>query len=77
MTAARTSKCRSCGAAIRWARTVNGKAIPLDVEQSIAGNVRLDGAGIAHVLGPLDLVADPDELRWMPHHATCPNWGKR
>ena len=71
----RTSRCKACGAEIIWSRTVNDKAIPLDYPPNPDGNVRIVN-GIAHVYGPLDLLLtdDADEL-FMPHHATCPNWG--
>jgi len=73
--------CRSCGASIRWARTTNDRPIPLDAEPDPAGNVLLLGE-TAHVLGkgatvPLELAGDDDGTRWMPHHATCENWGNR
>lgn len=71
------STCRACPAEIRWARTTNGKTIPLDAEPDPAGNVRLVD-DVAHVIGP-DPTLDPDDdgVRYMPHHATCPGWGKR
>lgn len=72
---AEVSRCRSCGAPIRWARTAaNGALIPLDAEPNPAGNVELvDGRAVVHGQPPL---LTPPEL-WMPHHATCPNWGDR
>lgn len=74
------STCRACSSPIRWARTVNGRAIPLDQEPTADGNVILDG-DTAHVIGntgtvPFELAHLADEDRWMPHHATCPNWSK-
>jgi hypothetical protein len=79
------STCRACGAPIRWARTAKGKAIPLDPDPAEAGNVILEepfGADpIAHVIGskgvPLELGHLAELPRFMPHHATCPEWGKR
>ena len=69
------SRCRSCGAEIRWARTAaKGKAIPLDPEPTEEGNVVLDG-DTATVLGPLERSAHDGPL-FMPHHATCPSWGQ-
>lgn len=76
--------CRSCSAPIEWARTVNGRLIPLDAEPDPAGNVLLEdvqGSRVAHVLGargdvPFEL-AHLDGPRYMPHHATCPSWGQR
>lgn len=72
------ASCRACGATIVWERTTAGKAMPLDEPPTAEGNV-LVRDGVAHVLGPLDKEAlDPavrQQLR-MPHHATCPNWGR-
>ncbi len=76
-------KCRSCQAPIFWARTKNGKSIPVDAEPTAAGNVQLvdrDGAVIANMLGKTEaeefrakaaaLKTEP-RLR-TPHHMTCP-----
>lgn len=82
------NECRACEAPIRWARTAKGgKAIPLDLEPAETGNVVLEeNAGLgqaptAHVVGknglPLELAHLADAPRYMPHHATCPKWGKR
>ena len=63
-----SGKCSSCGAAIFWERTKNGKHIPVDAAPSPDGNIEMRG-GIAHVVG--------DELplapRFKSHFATCPN----
>lgn len=65
------SRCRSCGAEIEWARTVNNRAMPLDAEPTADGNVVIRD-GKAHVLGPMELlVLDAGEVLRMPHHATC------
>lgn len=74
------SRCRTCGAHIRWALTTSGKRIPLDHEPAPdTGNVLVNPAdGTALVLGKLaigDPSLDPEgSVRYMPHHATCPNW---
>lgn len=76
-------KCRACEAPVRWARTAaNDRPIPLDPEPAANGNVILDDDDRAHVLGkngdvPFDLAHLADRPRYMPHHATCPNWTKR
>jgi len=71
------SRCRSCGAEIRWARTVKGKAIPLDQDPTVTGNVLLvhgPGSPTAEVLGPLEADAARADGRtlYMPLHASCP-----
>jgi hypothetical protein len=66
--------CRTCGAEIRWMRTPAGKAIPLDFEPDPDGNVVIrhrPAGAVAVVLGKGHPV---QETRYMPHHATCPNW---
>lgn len=75
------SVCRVCPAAIIWAVTANGKAMPVDAEPADGGNVKLTPtspgqAPRADVLGPMEVALEPDgSLHW-PHHATCPNWSK-
>lgn len=70
--------CRSCDAEITWARTAAGKAMPLDRLPDPNGNVVLRD-GVAIVLGPLEraIAEEEGETLRMPHHATCPTWGKR
>lgn len=52
--------CKTCGAAILWAKTPQGKAMPLDAKPE--KRVVLDRqTGLAHVLDT-----------YMPHWATCP-----
>lgn len=61
--------CKSCGAPIRWARSVNDKPILLDAEPHEQGNLELSG-GVARYVTP-DLNAI--ETRYRSHFATCPN----
>lgn len=84
------NRCRACSKPIRWARTTNDRAIPLDAEPTDDGNVVLEypagssaggtGAPVAHVLGkfglPLELAHLAEEPRYMPHHATCEKWSR-
>lgn len=74
--------CKSCGAAVRWAKTNNGKPTLLDDAPSGAGNVALlpvqvhDGRlSVAVVLNGESLEqarAGDAELR-TAHFATCPH----
>lgn len=71
------TRCRSCGAEIRWAMTSKGKRIPLDVGEHADGNLVLHedpmriaatvayGDGEAETLG----IKGP---RALSHFATCP-----
>lgn len=66
-------RCRSCGEPIRWATTVKGRQVPLDVEP-------VDGGGVAWDPDDPDalavVVADGAEVpegarRWSSHLVTC------
>lgn len=81
------SSCRSCAAPIRWAKTLGGKAIPLNAQPDPAGNITLKETGdpkapLARVLAGADLFdarTAGTEL-WMSHYATCPDsqkWRRR
>lgn len=74
-------RCRSCGAPIIWAQTVNGKAMPIDAEPVPDGNVLLTGRRVETRRGTLapecrvegDTPMFPDGAdRYMSHFATCP-----
>lgn len=68
-------RCRACNATIRWAVTRNGRAIPLDVDPAIDGNVELQGDDerLAVVVDPR---SPPSRFRYKAHFATCPQKGK-
>lgn len=71
------STCRTCSAEIRWVSTTNDRPMPLDAEPHPDGNVEIvdvDGRPVAvvHAEGQRCMF---DGERWMPHFATCPNWG--
>lgn len=57
--------CRSCGAAITWAKTPSGKSMPLDDTRPFSANIVLNGDVIAFVKA--------GEGDWICHFATCPN----
>jgi hypothetical protein len=69
-------RCRSCGAAIIWARTAKGKAIPVDRDATSRGNIVLstqDHQVLAKVVAP-----GPGQRQ--AHFVTCPaaaRWRKR
>lgn len=62
--------CQSCTARIHWYRTTTGRRIPVNVEPSPNGNIRIDadlfGAPIATV------VSDGTGDR-LSHFVTCPD----
>jgi hypothetical protein len=66
--------CESCGALMVFARTVNGKAMPLDVGDHPLGNQAASWAdGTLRVRGiTADNPLTEGEHRVMPHHAVCP-----
>jgi len=51
--------------------------MPLDAEPVAGGNVKLTAGDppLAHVVGATIDLLDPDDdgVRYMPHHATCPD----
>jgi hypothetical protein len=74
------ANCRSCNAAILWARTsAKGKFIPIDPDPVDDGNIELskddEGQLLARVLigseGTLPGFETP--LRYKSHFATCPH----
>jgi hypothetical protein len=66
--------CQSCGAAIIWRVTVDGRRIPLDREPAAAGVVRMLSGAQCLILSKQNaaLAQGGGERLWMPHHATCP-----
>lgn len=72
-----SARCKGCGAAIVWAKTVNGKAIPLDAKPERRQVYVLDADNL--ILAGLTDVDDGVETTvrsiptYMPHHATCKN----
>lgn len=73
--------CSSCRAPIYWAQTESGRSLPVDVDLSPDGNVRLfdrQGAVVALVLGRHEIerlrAAGATDLKLRKAHwATCPN----
>lgn len=67
--------CKSCGAPVRWAKTIKGRPIPLDPIPAPNGNVIISEEGTALVYaGPAGIAARyQDEPRYLSHFATCPN----
>lgn len=61
--------CRECAVPIRWAKTPNGVAIPLDREPSPIGNVVLCGT-VAHKIPAHQLPID-DQDAYTCHLDTC------
>lgn len=74
------SKCRSCGAPIRWVVSVKGVPQPLDFEPNPAGPLVIDLKSVVrdgHTIHEerarkFEDLFDHGVERFMPHHATCP-----
>lgn len=66
------NKCRSCGAEIRWAKTPNGKTIPLDAKPRSDGKLAISDGGLVVTVGSAPFEGFTDE-RYVSHFATCPN----
>lgn len=74
--------CRSCDAPIAWARTIAGKAMPIDANPDGTPRPIPDGNLTITTTSPLtvDLVPvgtlfETEGLRYRSHFATCPNAG--
>lgn len=70
--------CRSCGAPIRWVKTEAGKAMPLDAEPAVDGNICLED-GVAHYVPRHDNDSKAGPY-FKSHFATCPQrkqWRKK
>jgi hypothetical protein len=74
------STCRTCGEPVIWARTEEGKAIPLDVEPLSASNC--DPKSLVFLFDPDDdwpvTAAKAGNLRpstvvYVSHFSTCPD----
>lgn len=72
-----TGTCRSCRASIIWAKTPNGKLMPLDVEKFANGNVLLADDGTCAVLDADSLLTYRGERIPLhrSHFASCPGGG--
>lgn len=72
MGGAAMSRCKSCQAEIKWARTAAGKNIPLDIGVvTSGGNVRHTGEWAGPFM-VVEVVAVGEGDR-VSHFATCPN----
>jgi hypothetical protein len=75
-------KCSKCQAPLIFARTANGRHMPLDKERDLSGSsryaVRRDTDLKLHVrtLAPGEQPQPGVEHRHMPHWATCPERGQ-
>lgn len=72
---ARVNYCRTCGARIRWALTLESRRMPFDADPNTDGNLAVF-AGAAHggLLCRVITAAEPlrdHEVQCMPHFATC------
>lgn len=63
--------CSSCGAEIRWEKTVRGKPIPLDPEPVKDAHLFLRADGL--VADDRSAPAPQGAPRYMTHFVTCPN----
>ena len=63
------SRCRACQAVIRWAKTENGKPIPMDPDPVPDGNYVVSTQGVAHALKKNE---EATGETWVSHFATCP-----
>lgn len=76
----KTTQCKSCDATIFWARTRNGRNLPVDAEPVADGNLRVTfgkyGPPTAAIVDARQVDARQIGLfdkRYVSHFATCPN----
>ena len=63
------ARCKSCGKPVTFAETVNGKEMPIELNDQ--GNLVLVGHLIQHI--PKGQAAPAGSQRYVSHFATCPN----
>lgn len=81
-----SDRCRSCDAPIRWVTSAaTGRAMPLDLEPTPAGNVMLHGGGEEEAAAVAEVLATDRLTRaralaaagtldlYLSHFATCPD----
>jgi hypothetical protein len=74
------SKCRSCGAEIKWIKTVAGKNMPCDPERKAYWLIEGARASIVTEMGEVigaytdcgEGAGEPDGYGYISHFATCP-----
>lgn len=75
------SKCKSCGAEIRWILMRTGKKMPVNPQKIPYKTVPIGKAGALTIITPDGKVAgavldlDSDDYGYESHFATCPNAG--
>lgn len=73
----RISECRSCGAAIVWTVTHNGKPMPVDAEPAEDGNIVLRPEGeriVAEYPGRKHpSLFEVPRTHYVSHFSTCPD----
>lgn len=68
-----TDLCKACNAAIIWARTVNGRPMPVDAEPVPNANVRLSWEGTEVKAAVVKaMLAFGTTTNRMSHFVTCP-----
>jgi len=72
-----SNHCRSCNAKVIWAKTVKGRAMPLDANPYDDGTLYLDEK-LMKVYTDLEQVPANCEVQsgYKSHFATCPEAGK-
>lgn len=66
------SRCKSCGAAIRWYSTPRGTKIPIDADPASDGNLVILAGVVQNAHADL-FNGIPAGPRYISHFATCPN----
>lgn len=78
----KVARCRSCGVTIVWCHTRAGKRIPVDLDPTPEGNLRvfIDGLAVALTNGERAAYIEAGVPLHTSHFATCPQaaaWRRR
>ena len=73
--------CKSCGAPIRWIKTVSGKSMPVDAQEVFfkAGGKELfvtSSGAVIHGTRDEENPGTNTRIGYISHFATCPNANK-
>jgi hypothetical protein len=72
-----TGECRSCGAAVIWCKTANGKTMPVNAEPDPKGNIVINQEGEAllatYLTKALKETLGDITPRYTSHFSNCPH----
>lgn len=70
------ARCRACSEVVVWAKTADGKTMPVDAEPNPRGTLILTREIDGQATVRMATAGDPQGLRWSSHNASCQKPGK-